>query len=65
MRIGLVGLGRYSDHRRALGKAGQPWAGDARYCERGIGGLLGARHTFRGATANPIIARWLGPYACF
>lgn len=58
-------LGRYSDHRRALGKAGTPWSADPRYCERAIGGLLGARHTFRGATANPIIARWIGPYTCF
>ena len=63
-------LGRYSDHRRALGKAGMgrvegerlgPLA--TRYRERNIGPLLGVRHTFRGATAIPTIARWIGPYA--
>ena len=33
-----------------------------RYCERGIGSLLGVRHTFRGANAIPTIANWMSPY---
>jgi Alpha/beta hydrolase of unknown function (DUF900) len=62
-------LGRYSDHRRALGKSGmsrleQERLGSlaGRYCERSIAMLLGVRHTFRGTTANPVIARWVGAY---
>jgi hypothetical protein len=57
-------FGDYSDHRRALGKAGV-LTGDrstGRYQQRNIGLLMGPRHTFRGTTANPIIARWIGPY---
>ena len=57
-------FGRYSDHRRALGKMGMSRAGptDGRYVERGIGLKIGVRHTFRGTTANPVIARWFAPY---
>jgi hypothetical protein len=60
-------LGRYSDHRRALGKAGvrdKERLGPllSRYCEHGIGLLIGPRHTFRGVTARPEIVRWIAPY---
>ena len=62
-------FGKYSEHHRALGKTGMsrfeeerlgPMAN--RYCERGIGSLLGVRHTFRGANAIPTIANWMSPY---
>jgi hypothetical protein len=62
-------FGKCSEHKRALGKTGMnreeeerlgPMA--ARYCVRGIGSLIGACRTFRGATANPVIAGWIGPY---
>jgi Alpha/beta hydrolase of unknown function (DUF900) len=63
-------FGRYSDHRRALGKSGmsrreQERLGSlaGRYRERSIAMLLGVRHTFRGTTANPVIARWIGAYS--
>jgi hypothetical protein len=62
-------FGKDSDHKRALGKTGmsrveEEWLSPiaTRYCERGIGSLLGPRHTFRGATANPTIAGMIGPY---
>ncbi|WP_435020767.1 alpha/beta hydrolase [Tundrisphaera sp. TA3] len=63
-------FGKYSDHHRALGKTGLgrsqterlgPMA--SRYRERGIGSLIGAKHTFGGATANPVVATWIAPYA--
>lgn len=63
-------FGRYSEHRHALGKTGLSRRDEerlgplaSRYCERGIGSLIGVNHTFRGATANPVIASWIAPYA--
>jgi hypothetical protein len=62
-------FGRYSDQRRALGKTGMSRPDverlgslGSRYCQRNIATLLGIRHTFRGSTANPVIARWIGAY---
>lgn len=62
-------LGRYSDHRRALGKTGMSphelgllGARMARYRQRDITRELGARHTFTGSVARPTIARSLLPY---
>jgi len=57
-------FGEYSDHRRALGKAGvlTEDRSTTRYRQRNIGVLIGPRHTFRGTTANPVITRWIGPY---
>jgi hypothetical protein len=46
--------------RREQERLGSP-AG--RYRERSIAMLLGVRHTFRGTTANPVIARWIGAYS--
>jgi hypothetical protein len=62
-------FGKYSEQHRALGKTGMsrrekerlgPMA--LRYCEWGIGSLIGVKHTFGGTTANPVIAGWIGPY---
>lgn len=60
-------LGKYSDHRRALGKAGMSahevgLLGSSRYCQRDIALELGPRHTFAGATARPSIARSMISY---
>jgi hypothetical protein len=57
-------FGQYSDHRQALGKVGifNDERTSPRYSERSIGFLIGPRHTFRGTTVHPLIARWLGPY---
>jgi hypothetical protein len=57
-------FGQYSDHRRALGKAGllHQVRAAPQYHERGIGVLIGPRHTFRGTIAHPVIARWIRPY---
>ena len=60
-------FGRYSEHRRALGKAGMSADGlpgplITRYQEMNIAPLLGPRHTFRGTTARPVIARSMAPY---
>jgi hypothetical protein len=57
-------FGQHSDHRRALGKASlraRVRAGP-QYQERSIGVLIGPRHTFRGTTSHPVIARWIRPY---
>ena len=61
-------FGRYSEHRKALGKAGmRAWAADLgpladRYREINIAPLLGPRHTFRGTIVRPGIAPWLAAY---
>jgi Alpha/beta hydrolase family len=62
-------FGRYSDRRRALGKAGMSRVDQerlgplgARFCQRNIAMLLGIRHTFQGSTADPVIAQWIGAY---
>jgi hypothetical protein len=62
-------FGRYSDHRRALGKSGMSRLEEdrlgslrGRYCQQNIAMLLGVRHTFSASTANPVIARWIRSY---
>lgn len=61
-------FGRYSEHRRALGKAGmraeRAFLGQLadRYREVNVAPLLGPRHTFRGTMVRPEVAPWLAAY---
>jgi hypothetical protein len=61
--------GRYSDHRRALGKTGMSdlelqnlGSLGSRYCQRNIATLLGPQHTFRGTIKRPEVIQWISGY---